>query len=132
MTQRNIAHKDNNHPTIFHEILESKLPESEKTLERLSDEAISIVSAGGETTSWALTVATYYLLDRPEILRKLKIELREAMPDLNVEVPAQVLEQLPYLGGVVKECLRLSYGVSTRLQRAAHEPLVFETPEKTW
>ena len=132
VSERNVAHKDLTYPTIFHELLSSKLPEKDKTIDRLADEALSVVSAGGETTSWALTVATYYVLADPTILRRLRAELKDAMPNLNDETPSAVLEQLPYLNGVVKEGLRLSYGVCTRLQRAPHEPLVFSTPEKDW
>jgi cytochrome P450 len=43
------------------------------------------------------------------------------------------LEQLPYLTGCVQESIRLSYGVSTRLQRIApDETLVFNDGKKDW
>lgn len=131
-SEKDLAHKDVDHPTVFHELLNSKLPARDKSFERLSDEALSVVGAGGETISWALNVATYHLLADAKILRKLKEELRSAIPDSNVETPAAVLEQLPYLNGVIKECLRLSYGVSTRSQRSTYEPLLFATPDKEW
>ena len=73
-----------------------------------------------------MTVATYHLLSKPELLRKLKTELVESIPDPNVLTPQTRLEQLPYLTGVVKEALRLSYGVCTRLPRVPYEDVAFE------
>ena len=105
------------HPTIFHEILDSKLPESEKTVRRLRDEAWIVVGAGTLTTAWTLSVATYYLLENPHILRRLKDELRAAIPDPNQNPRLSVLENLPYLTAILKEALRLSYGVASRLPR---------------
>jgi cytochrome P450 len=61
--------------TIFHEILNSKLPPEEKTLARLGDEASVTLAAGTLTTSWTLSIALYYLLTLPEVLQKLKTEL---------------------------------------------------------
>jgi cytochrome P450 len=63
--------------TIFHEILNSKLPPEEKTLARLGDEASVTVAAGTLTTSWTLSVALYYLLTSPPVLKNLKTELEK-------------------------------------------------------
>jgi len=113
------TYQDLPHPTLFHEILQSDLPESDKTISRLTDEAAIVVGAGTLTTSWALSVATYHLLASPRILAKLKAELRSAIPDSNASFPLPVLEKLPYLVAVVQEAIRLSYGVSSRLQRVS-------------
>jgi hypothetical protein len=44
----------NNHPTIFHCIMNSSLPPPKKTdLEPLQQEAFSILGAAMETTNWA-------------------------------------------------------------------------------
>jgi cytochrome P450 len=69
------------HATIFHEVLESDLPPEEKGLQRLGDEAQTIVGAGLETTAWALTHAAFYLINQPETLHKLQDELRTAIPN---------------------------------------------------
>jgi len=61
--------------TIFHEILNSKLPPEEKAIPRLGDEASVTLAAGTLTTSWTLSVALYYLLTTPSVLQKLKAEL---------------------------------------------------------
>ena len=95
-------------------------------MNRLRDEALIVIGAGTLTTSWALCVATYHLLSSPKILRKLKAELESAIPDANSEAPLPKLEKLPYLGAVVQEAIRLSYGVSSRMQRISPDkPLHF-------
>ncbi len=123
------------HPTLFHEILQSSLPESDKSVSRLKDEAGIVVAAGTLTTSWALSVATYHLLASPRILTNLKKELKSAMPDPDVVVALPVLESLLYLNGVVQEALRMSYGVASRLQRISPErPMHFNDSKsgKQW
>ena len=72
-----------------------------------------------------MSVATYHLLTSPPILRRLKTELKGAIPERNIAPSIATLENLPYLVAVVQEALRLSYGVASRLQRIAPDPLVF-------
>ncbi|RHZ57051.1 hypothetical protein CDV55_101664 [Aspergillus turcosus] len=118
------------HPTIFQEILNSKLPPHEKALRRLAQDGGAVVGAGTVTTAWAITVAVYHLLSQPATLRKLKNELATAdTTDLTD------LERLPYLAACIQEALRLSYGVSSRLARLApDEALTFTDPDthRTW
>ena len=91
------------------------------------------VIAGTLTTAWALSVITYHLLTVPAVLRKLKAELATAIPDPSKSVPLSALEQLPYLTACIQEGLRLSCGVSSRLQRIApDEDLIFNDGKKTW
>ena len=112
--------------TVFGELLESSLPEREKSMKRISDEAAAVLAAGTETTSWTLSVITFHLLDKPEVLEKLTLELRGAVPDPKQLPVSTALEQLPYLGAVIQEGLRLSYGVSARSARiATQEDLVY-------
>ena len=122
------------HPTLFHEVLQSSLPEHEKTVERIRHEAQIVVGAGTLTTAWTLSVATYYLLVSPHILTRLKGELKTVLVSPNIPPKISVLEKLPYLVAVVQEALRLSYGVCTRLQRMSPDPLVFNDPQtqKKW
>ncbi|KAH8704309.1 cytochrome P450 [Phaeosphaeriaceae sp. PMI808] len=103
------------HPTIFHEVLSSKLPPEEKTIERLADDAQMVVMAGTLTTAATLEIIFFWLLSQPETLQKLKDELSMAIPNLNdaSNVPPPTLEALPYLTAVIKEGLHLSYGVMT-------------------
>ncbi|KAH7348389.1 cytochrome P450 [Rhexocercosporidium sp. MPI-PUGE-AT-0058] len=110
---------DSDIPTIFHSILFSKLPPEEKTVTRLSDDAQVLTMAGTLTTAWVFELVMFWLIRQPTTLSKLKAELTTAIPRLdmigNISLP--VLEQLPYLTAVIKEGLRLTYGVSCRLAR---------------
>lgn len=108
-------------PTIFASLLQSDLDLLDKEPQRLADEAAAVVGAGTETTSWALSVMTYHLLRKPEVLAKLTTELRTVVQDPK-QLPAwPILETLPYLGAVIQEGLRLSYGVSSRTARIPSE-----------
>jgi cytochrome P450 len=112
--------------TIFHEILNSDLPEREKSTVRLWQDGQVTVIAGTLTTAAALSEITFHLLQQPEHLKKLREELANAISDPANLPPVAKLEQLPYLTAVIKEGLRLSNGVCTRLQRiATQETLVY-------
>ncbi|KAI0428311.1 cytochrome P450 [Xylaria sp. FL1042] len=100
--------------SIVHEILESKLPPSEKTTERIFDDVSTITGAGFETTAGALRVALFHVFDNQEILQRLRAELATIdSRDL------KVLEQLPYLKAVLMEGLRISPALGTRMARIA-------------
>lgn len=132
MQEKSDAHKDLSHPTIFHALLESNLPLEEKGVERLTDEADTIIAAGQETLSLVLTCITYHLLANPTILKTLKEELAVAIPNPDIVTPEATLSNLPYLTGVIKEGLRLGYGVSGRLYRVPLESLPFSAPGHEW
>lgn len=111
---------DISHPTIFHEVLSSKvLPADEKAPERLAQEGQILVQGGTLTTSWTLTLAVFHLLNRPQALRRLRDELFHANADPEATLPLSQLENLPYLRAVVKEALRHGIGTSGRLSRIA-------------
>ncbi|KAK3680501.1 putative benzoate 4-monooxygenase cytochrome P450 [Podospora appendiculata] len=103
-------------------------PPAEKSFDRLWQDGQVTVVAGTLTTAWALSV-THYHLANPSALAKLKAELASAIPDPFTTTPLATLERLPYLAAVIQESLRLSCGVSTRLQRIAPvEALCFTDP----
>jgi cytochrome P450 len=83
--------------TIFHEILEADIPDSEKSYERLWQEAQVTIGAGADTTGNAFTVTHFHLLDNPDVLKKLQAELKEALSKKYDPVELKVVEQLPYL-----------------------------------
>ncbi|KAI1387579.1 cytochrome P450 [Hypoxylon trugodes] len=101
--------------TIFNTLLQ--LPPGQKNLLNSNHEAMTLLAAGTETTSWTLTVITYYLLTQPETLSKLTKELGEAVEDPKHLPKWNELESLPYLQAVIQEGLRLSYGVTARSPR---------------
>jgi cytochrome P450 len=86
-------------PTLFHNLLYANVPPQEKSEERLGQEIQTVVGAGTETTSGTLTAITFYLLENPAILAKLRAELKEASTGKTGTIPLQQLEQLPYLVG---------------------------------
>ncbi|XP_044721523.1 cytochrome p450 domain-containing protein [Hirsutella rhossiliensis] len=103
--------------TVFASLFKSDLPPSEKTLQRMTDEGFSLFAAGTETVSWALAVTTYHLLTRPAMLERLTAEVSQVV-DSSGELPSWTgLEKLPYLGAVIHEGLRLSYGLASRTSR---------------
>lgn len=114
--QRDIAANktDPGKGTVFTEIMKAQLPPSEMTTKRLADEAAGIVGAALETTKWTLSVITYYVLSDPEVLNRLRKELKEARAD-RLSIPD--LEKLPYLMAIIQEGLRMSYGTIGRSPR---------------
>ncbi len=112
-------HDKTSHVTIFHEILnDPNLPESEKTEDRMTAEAGSLVGAGTLTSAHMLTLTSFFVLSNPEILEKLLAELKTVMLTPMSTPDQQVLEALPYLNAVIDEGLRLSYGSMHRLSRS--------------
>lgn len=117
-----VSYSDASHRTIFNELLASSaLPPREKAVERLAQEGQILNQGGTLTTSNALNVAVFHLLDQPDCLRRLRDELLAAYPDPHAaDMSLADLQQLPYLGAVAKEALRLGLGgTSTRLSRVA-------------
>jgi len=84
--------------TIFHDVLDNKsLPEADKSIDRLSQEAQVLLAAGTSTTSNSLAAALVYLLLDQKRLQVLIKELEEAMPDISKPPKDAELEKLPYL-----------------------------------
>jgi len=104
--------------TIFHHVLASDMPTSEKSLDRLWQEGMVVVGAGTETTAWTLVVGLTYILMNDNIRQRLESELQGARANIGM-LHLKDLEQLPYLSACIKESLRLSYGVTSRLPRVA-------------
>jgi cytochrome P450 len=102
--------------TIFQTVLDSPLPASEKTVDRITDEAFVMVVAGGETTARALTNAVFHLLANPSWLAKVRAELDAVMPDPSKIASHAELEACPALSAAIKETLRISSPVTNRVQ----------------
>jgi cytochrome P450 len=62
---------------------------------------------------------TAYLLVQSDTLQKLRAQLDPVNSDPRKPPSLQTLEKIPYFNAVILEGLRLTYGVATRLARAA-------------
>jgi cytochrome P450 len=96
------------------------IPQEDKEGKIQEDNALLFVSAGFETTGFAIETAMYYVLSDPAVLSKLKRELTPAFASKNKteDLPSWTdLEKLPYLTAVIYEAVRMSLGVSARLPR---------------
>lgn len=83
--------------TVFHDLLESKLPAHENTAERLTQEGVGLISAAGETTSTALAATMFHLLSDLSLVACLRSELIPVMPNSRICAEWRDLETLPLL-----------------------------------
>ncbi|KAK6065107.1 cytochrome p450 [Seiridium cupressi] len=114
------SEKNTKSSTLFHQLVNGDMPTSEKTENRLTKEAMVMFAGGTVTVARTLTVASYYILSRPELRLKLADELESTMAEWPQVVPSLAeLERLPLLQAIIKETLRLSYGVMHRLPRVS-------------
>ncbi|OQE05163.1 hypothetical protein PENVUL_c026G07851 [Penicillium vulpinum] len=93
--------------TLFHALLDSKLPAEEKVAGRLSQEVFTVISAGGETTARNLTTVTFHLLNNPYKLQKLRDELNRLDPEGTATLVEY--EAMPYLTHVGMTSLFMHY-----------------------
>jgi len=118
---------ETNTPTIFSGLLDEKIPESERSNERLLCEAKVLIAAGTDTTATTMSKIVFHLLSDPVMLKKLKAELEIAIPDADSIPTAAEVENLPYLNAIIQEALRLHPAGTMRQERVApDEDLVYE------
>ncbi|BAT61360.1 putative bifunctional P-450/NADPH-P450 reductase 2 [Variibacter gotjawalensis] len=76
--------------------------------EQIRDETIIFLIAGHETTSGMLSFATYALLNNPDVLAKAYAEVDRVLGgDISVKPTYAQVNQLTYIGQILKEALRL-------------------------
>jgi cytochrome P450 len=92
-------HEKSEKPTTVFQIMQqsSQLPPEEKSVMRLSHEGSELFLAGSGPTSRTMAAALFFLIANPDALARLRQEIWEVMPDINVIPPAKVLEELPWL-----------------------------------
>lgn len=96
------AKAEGTYRTIFHDIQASDLPESEKDINRLTDEAFIFITAGTETTARTLAILSFHIMSNPDVLKLLREELKTVMPDPKSSVTSSTLENLPYMVSLVR------------------------------
>lgn len=114
--------------TIFHTVLDGERLKEQgvqaPSVQHMVDEAFGFLGAASETAGNAMTICAFHVLHNPEIYKRLRGELVSAFPDAN-KMDLLALEKLPYLTAVVKEGLRLSFGVLHPLPRVAPTTVEF-------
>lgn len=83
----------------------------------------SNVNAGSDTTATSLSGMLYHLLRNPQVLNRLKQEIREfgSRGQLSKQPTFRETQQMPYLDAVIKESLRLHSAVGLPLWREVPE-----------
>ena len=78
--------------------------------EDLVNQMMTFLLAGHETTASELTMACYYLCKRPDVQAKLRDEVRSHLPSPSAahDLGADEIRNLPYLGAVCEEVLRIA------------------------
>ncbi|KAH7242784.1 cytochrome P450 [Fusarium tricinctum] len=108
-------------PNLFDIMVRTRRQEGKKVDEnQIFDDVSNFLMAGMEGTTNVLSFATYFLLTHDGVRKKLQAELFEAKTAIQ-EFNHQKIMALPYLTGVVKECLRLSNTVPGSLPRKVPE-----------
>lgn len=96
-----------NRTTLFRHIINSDMPESELSNERLGKEAQVLLGAGTASTARTLGHISYFILANSSIRSRLEAELRELMAKYpKVVVTWAELEKLSFLQSLIKEGLR--------------------------
>ncbi|KAI1337118.1 cytochrome P450 [Xylariaceae sp. FL0016] len=111
--------------TLFSVISRSKAPEEEKTASRMSQEGTEMFMASF-TPGRTMTLGMYYLQTNPDVLETLQKELDQVHPDRTTDLSFKTLNSLPYLRAVMKEILRLTFPVGSRLPMICHEDMEFQ------
>ncbi|GLA96146.1 hypothetical protein AtubIFM57143_003611 [Aspergillus tubingensis] len=117
----NLASSDqkegNTRMAVFSSLLQAEKDSPSRSMDGLVNEAYFFCFAGTDSTSYALSCATYYLLTHPNSAKKLREELESQPVNADGIIEYQYLRNLPYLTAVIKESLRLSSPAPSRLPR---------------
>lgn len=112
--------------SVFHHVLASPIPESEKSIQRLRAESMIMLLAGTLAGAHTLTFLLYYVLANSEVEKCLRHELKGAgvFEGYPAKIPRWAdLENLPYLRGCLREALRLN-GLVGNLARCSPDEAV--------
>lgn len=95
-------------------------------------EAMDVLVAGSDTTTFTLVVGVYHICKNPAIKKKLREALEAAIPDAGQVPNLQLLESIEYLTACVNESLRHAMPVPGRLPRVVPQgeaPLMVDGKE---
>ncbi|GJC85385.1 cytochrome P450 monooxygenase sdnH [Colletotrichum liriopes] len=118
--------KDLSGVSVFHHLLSSDVPESEKSTDRLRAESMILLLAGTLAGAHTLTFVVFYVLQNPQIEKRLRAELQPVFKGYPNKMPTWAeLERLPYLRGCIKEALRLNGLVGNLARCSPDEDIQF-------
>ncbi|KAK5999321.1 hypothetical protein QM012_005596 [Aureobasidium pullulans] len=112
--------------TLFHAIDRSQLAGDEKNPQRMYQEGLTVLFAGGETGSRLLAHTMFHLLDNPDILEKVKDEIAGVYRSSNGSPEVKMLERLPWFSASIRESLRLRAATTSRLPLISTKDLVYK------
>ncbi|KAK8241319.1 cytochrome P450 [Phyllosticta capitalensis] len=95
--------------------------------EDLVNQMMTFLAAGHETTATSLTWAGFLFSQKPEVLKRLREEVRAHLPspkDANSTITSKDIDQMPYLNAVVNEILRLKPPVPATLRVTAYDTTI--------
>jgi cytochrome P450 len=99
--------QETNRRDFYTRILEQRENERHKVSDlELAAHAWDFVAAGSETTATAMSTATFYLLRNPDVMAKLKDEVRGAFADPS-DIKNATTKPLRYLNAVCREAMRV-------------------------
>ncbi|KAJ5749530.1 Cytochrome P450 E-class group I [Penicillium manginii] len=81
------------------------------------DGAFNFMTAGIHTTAYTLSWATFNILSSPSVLVKIQSELDEAKVAIRDDFDPKAIQNLPYLGAVIRETMRMADPVPGYLPR---------------
>lgn len=100
-------------PWVTNILNNPSLPAYEKTLDRITDEAITLVGAGEVTIHDVLALIIFYLLQQPNTWKELKEEILTIFPDVTKPPSLTQLEKLPLLTSTIIEGTQATQRVET-------------------
>ena len=105
----NLASSDqkegNTRMAVFSSLLQAEKDSPSRSMDGLVNEAYFFCFAGTDSTSYALSCATYYLLTHPNSAKKLREELECQPVNADGIIEYQYLRNLPYLVNNSVSCL---------------------------
>ncbi|KAI0419193.1 cytochrome P450 [Xylaria grammica] len=106
-----------------HDILSVALESGGFSDEDLVDQLMTFLAAGHETTASSMTWAIYILSRYPLVQERLRQEIREHLPsvDLDTDITSLDIDRMPYLNAVCNEVLRYYAPVPVTIREAAQD-----------
>ena len=98
------------------------------TDKQLRDELITFYFAGHETTTFGLSWAFYELVQQPDVVEKIRVEVKSVMQ--NGKIGSDGLRKLSYTAAVVNEALRLHPPAYIVSREALEEDVIEGEPIK--